>query len=56
MAKYKVTVLRTDYSSVEVEVEAVSQLQAEYEALKIAGDLVFERGNAEYEVEDVVKV
>jgi hypothetical protein len=49
--KYKVTIYRTEYNSLDFEVEANSPEEAEDAATEQAENMEWNRGNAEYEAE-----
>lgn len=53
---YHVTILRTDYQAMVFKVEASSEEDAKELALVQAENTYFNRGNADYEVEDIQEV
>jgi hypothetical protein len=54
--KYKVTIVRTSYSTKEFEVDAESEQDATDKALQEACNTVFSDDSADYDVEDCVEV
>lgn len=53
---YTVTVVRTEYQSMDFNVEAESESEAEEKAKEVAWSTEFKRGEADYNVESVQEV
>lgn len=54
--KFKVTVYRTTYAAMDIEVEADDELQAHEKAVEKAANTVWSQGNAEYEVDYIEEI
>jgi len=50
MPKFQVTICKISYSTIDIEVDAATESNAEELALAEAGDHVFSEDNADYEV------
>jgi uncharacterized protein YacL (UPF0231 family) len=51
--KYTVYVTRVSYSTVPIEINAESEIEAKATALDMAGDTIFEEDTADYEIESI---
>ena len=55
MPKFTVAVIRTGYASLDIEVEANSEQEAEDKALEEAGSHVFSEHNSEYTTDGIYR-
>jgi len=56
MPKYKVTIIRTGYASLDIEMEAETQIEAEDKALEDAGNHLFSEHSSEYSIDGSLEV